>query len=152
MLDTCGCRVRKSLRLVPVGRTYLPDSPRQVLKQGQRANAGREGTSVLTVVGSTDTEKQPEPVSVLDELIRDGARRMLAAALHAEVAAHNEAFADVRGDDGRRLVVRNGSHQNGPWSPARSRSGRRGSTTNGPTRNPRRGSGSRRRSRPHGCR
>jgi hypothetical protein len=36
---------------------------------------------------------------------------MLAAALQAEVAAYIEQFADVRGDDGRRLVVRNGYHE-----------------------------------------
>jgi putative transposase len=35
---------------------------------------------------------------------------MLAAALQAEVAAYIEQFADVRGDDGHRLVVRNGCH------------------------------------------
>ena len=32
------------------GRRTFPIVPMQVLKQGQRANAGREGTSVLTVV------------------------------------------------------------------------------------------------------
>ena len=34
---------------------------------------------------------------------------MLAAALWAEVAAYIDQFADVRDEDGRRLVVRNGS-------------------------------------------
>jgi len=47
----------------------------------------------------------------LDELVRDGARQMLAAALQAEVAAYVEQFADVLDEDGRRLVVRNGYHQ-----------------------------------------
>jgi len=55
-------------------------------------------------------EKPHEPVSLLDQLVRDGARKMLAAALQAEVAAYIEQFADVRGDDGHRLVVRNGYH------------------------------------------
>ena len=55
----------------------------QVLKQGQRANAGREGTSVLTVVGQEAAEKQQETVSLLDQLVRGGARQMLAAALTA---------------------------------------------------------------------
>ncbi len=32
--------------------------------------------------------------SLLDEIVRDGARQMLAAALQAEVAAYIEAFAD----------------------------------------------------------
>ena len=40
-----------------------------------------------TVVGSQDSEKQSAPVSVLDQLVRAGARQMLAVALQAEVAA-----------------------------------------------------------------
>jgi transposase-like protein len=44
----------------------------------------------------------------LDELAREGARRMIATALEAEVAEHIERFADERGEDGKRLVVRNG--------------------------------------------
>ena len=48
--------------------------------------------------------------SLLDEIVRDGARAMLAAALQAEVAAYVEAFADVVDEHGRRLVVRNGYH------------------------------------------
>jgi putative transposase len=47
----------------------------------------------------------------LDELVRDGARQMLAAALQAEVAAYIEQFADLVDADGHRLVVRNGYHQ-----------------------------------------
>ena len=47
---------------------------------------------------------------MLDELVRDGARQMLAAALQAEVAAYVEAHADQLDGNGHRLVVRNGSH------------------------------------------
>ena len=49
--------------------------------------------------------------SLIDQIVREGARRMLAAALQAEVAAYTEQFADVRGEDGRRMVVRNGTAQ-----------------------------------------
>ena len=49
--------------------------------------------------------------SLLDEIVRDGARQMLAAALQAEVAAYVEQFADQRDENGHRLVVRNGYHQ-----------------------------------------
>lgn len=49
--------------------------------------------------------------SLLDELARDGARQMLAAALRAEVAAYVEAHADELDEDGHRLVVRNGFHE-----------------------------------------
>lgn len=48
--------------------------------------------------------------SLLDEIVRDGARAMLAAALQAEVAAYVAAFADEVDADGHRLVVRNGYH------------------------------------------
>jgi transposase-like protein len=48
--------------------------------------------------------------SVLDAIVRDGARQMLAAALQAEVGAYVAAFADQLDEHGRRLVVRNGSH------------------------------------------
>jgi len=48
--------------------------------------------------------------SLLDEIVRDGARAMLAAALQAEVAAYVEAHADQLDEAGHRLVVRNGHH------------------------------------------
>jgi hypothetical protein len=48
--------------------------------------------------------------SLLDEIVRNGARQMLATALQAEVIAYVEAFADEVDEHGRRLVVRNGYH------------------------------------------
>jgi putative transposase len=48
--------------------------------------------------------------SLLDEIVRDGARQMLAAALQAEVAAYIALYADQVDEDGHRLVVRNGYH------------------------------------------
>jgi transposase-like protein len=48
--------------------------------------------------------------SVLDEIVRDGARQMLAAALQAEVAAYFDAHRDQVDGVGRRLVVRDGCH------------------------------------------
>ena len=46
--------------------------------------------------------------SMLDEICRDGAQRMLAAALEAEVDAYLTDLAGERDEDGRRLVTRNG--------------------------------------------
>jgi transposase-like protein len=46
--------------------------------------------------------------SLIDEIVRDGARRMLAAALEAGVAAYIAVHSDQLDDSGRRLVVRNG--------------------------------------------
>src|SRR5688572_8553604 len=48
--------------------------------------------------------------SLLDEIVRDGARQMLAAAWQAEVAAYVEAHADQVDEAGHRLVVHNGHH------------------------------------------
>jgi transposase-like protein len=48
--------------------------------------------------------------SLLDELVRDGARAMLAAALQAEVAGYVEAHAGEVDEAGHRVVVRNGYH------------------------------------------
>ncbi len=44
----------------------------------------------------------------LDEIVCEGARRMLAVALEAEVDDYVTAFADERDEKGRRLVTRNG--------------------------------------------
>ncbi|HEX8936469.1 MAG TPA: IS256 family transposase [Pseudonocardiaceae bacterium] len=49
--------------------------------------------------------------SLIDEIIRQGARRMLAEALQSEVDAYLDRFVAERDERGRRLVVRNGSHQ-----------------------------------------
>ncbi|WP_406278754.1 transposase [Streptomyces sp. NBC_00191] len=61
--------------------------------------------SVVNADGSTPNG------SLIDEIVREGARRMLAAALEAEVDAYIAALADQRDEMGRRLVVRNGYHQ-----------------------------------------
>jgi transposase-like protein len=52
-----------------------------------------------------------ESSSMIDEIVREGARRMLAEALQAEVDAYIAQFSAERDERGRRLVVRNGSHQ-----------------------------------------
>jgi putative transposase len=64
---------------------------------------------MLKVVQDPD---EPNSVggSLLDEIVRDGARQMLAAALQAEVAAYVDAHRGEVDDRGRRLVVRNGHH------------------------------------------
>jgi transposase-like protein len=65
---------------------------------------------MLTVVA--DPEATPATpatsVSLIDDIVRDGARRMLAAALEAEVAAYIDAHTDQLDEHGHRLVVRNG--------------------------------------------
>lgn len=49
--------------------------------------------------------------SLIDEIVREGARRMLAAALEAEVNQYIAELAAETDERGRRLVVRNGHHR-----------------------------------------
>jgi transposase-like protein len=68
---------------------------------------------MLTVVpgeGSGHEGGKDGSPSLIDEIVREGARRMLAEALQAEVEAYIAAHAAERDEDGRRLVVRNGYH------------------------------------------
>ncbi|MGE5762233.1 MAG: IS256 family transposase [Gemmatimonadota bacterium] len=70
---------------------------------------------MLTVVSdSADRDKTADATtsvsSLIDEIVREGARRMLAEALRAEVDDYVARFAEVRDENGHRLVVRNGSH------------------------------------------
>ncbi|MGH3390391.1 MAG: IS256 family transposase [Actinomadura sp.] len=71
---------------------------------------------MLTVVpdpagGDRNADGASVSGSLIDEIVREGARRMLAEALQAEVDAYIAQFAGERDERGRRLVVRNGSHQ-----------------------------------------
>ena len=67
---------------------------------------------MLTVVHDAQEANGSEAGrSLLDEIVRDGARQMLAAALQAEVAAYVATFTDQLDENGHRLVVRNGYHQ-----------------------------------------
>jgi putative transposase len=70
---------------------------------------------VLKVVHEENESRQHVPAAVggslLDQLARDGARQMLAAALLAEVAAYVQAHRGEVDEQGRRLVVRNGFHE-----------------------------------------
>ena len=67
---------------------------------------------MLTVVHDSDSSNEAASGSrsLLDEIVRDGARQMLAAALAVEVAAYIDAHAGEVDEHGRRLVVRNGHH------------------------------------------
>jgi putative transposase len=58
-----------------------------------------------------DDTTSAEMGSALDELVREGARRMLAAALEAEVDAYVSGLVDEVDAHGKRLVVRNGHAQ-----------------------------------------
>src|SRR5215208_698146 len=95
------------------GRT-LPITCKPSSKVGAPTPVGKV-RPVLTVVpgvGQDDGAAGPGgSSSLIDEIVRAGARRMLAEALQAEVDAYIARFRDDRDERGRRLVVRNGSHQ-----------------------------------------
>ena len=60
---------------------------------------------MLTVVpGPASDDDQPTAgeASLIDQIVREGARRMLAEALRAEVDAYIAAFADERDEHGHR--------------------------------------------------
>jgi hypothetical protein len=61
---------------------------------------------MLSVV--VDDQARAELTTDLDGLFREGARRMLAVALEAEVEAYITAHAELTDEHGHRLVVRNG--------------------------------------------
>lgn len=61
--------------------------------------------SVVTEDGSIQSG------SLIDEIVREGARRMLAAALEAEVNQYIAELSAETDERGRRLVVRNGRHK-----------------------------------------
>jgi putative transposase len=83
---------------------YLPELRRT--NRTALAGAGK-GTPMLRIVEQRDDAKG-EVRSALDELAREGARRMLAEALDVEVEAYIARHRQERDDNGRALVVRNG--------------------------------------------
>ena len=54
------------------------------------------------------TLNKPERNDPLQELLRDGARKMLAKAIETEVAAFIEQYSSLKTDNGHAVVVRNG--------------------------------------------
>jgi putative transposase len=73
------------------------------------AGVGRqEGTPMTNVRMLPVGEGNEEIALALDELAREGARRMIAAALKAEVDEYVERFSDEVDENGHREVVRNG--------------------------------------------
>jgi putative transposase len=71
---------------------------------------GRKDTAVRNNErNTTESQIQPEPKSILEEIIREGARKLLQQAIESEVTEYLERFSGWTDEQGRRLVVRNGS-------------------------------------------
>lgn len=67
--------------------------------------------SVVPGPAAGDDRPDGSSGSLIDELVRQGAQRMLAEAVQAEVEAYLARFAGELDEHGHRLVVRNGYHQ-----------------------------------------
>jgi hypothetical protein len=72
--------------------------------------ARRSGRYALLKVVHDEAEPNEASGSVLDEIVREAARQMVAVALQAEVSAYIDAHAEEVDENGHRLVVRNGHH------------------------------------------
>ena len=59
-------------------------------------------------ITETQIEATPETMGALEIIVREGARKMLQAALEAEIEEHLSRFKHLVDEDGKRLVVRNG--------------------------------------------
>src|SRR5882724_7499708 len=98
------------------GRSYPPDHLSPQARSGAPTPVGKV-RPMLTAVAGAAAADGPRPtggsdsLSLIDEIVREGARRMLAEALQAEVEAYLAQFRHQREEQGRRLVVCNGSHQ-----------------------------------------
>jgi putative transposase len=77
------------------------------MRTGAAERSSEEGTPVLSIV--VDDQDRPNLELDLDELVREGARRMLATALLAEVDGYIAAHVEERDDQGHAFVVRNGT-------------------------------------------
>src|SRR6266704_1114522 len=88
-------RTRRTFHPDRVGRTPARQTP-----------ARTERRDMLR--GVADDAARSELTMSLDELAREGARRMLAGALEAEVDVYLAAFAELVDEHGHRLVRRNG--------------------------------------------
>ena len=105
----------KSVDRFGKGRTFPGDRMMVPSKTGAVTLVGKVRPMLTVVSDSADRDGSaaaaPSGSSLIDELVREGARRMLAEALQAEVDAYFARFADERDGNGRRLVVRNGCHE-----------------------------------------
>ena len=89
------------------GRGEERGVPSWLLKPDGREAVHGEVRRMLRIVASEQAEQDALKLD-LDALVREGARRMLLAALKAEVDEYVAQHADHRDEAGHALVVRNG--------------------------------------------
>ncbi len=70
---------------------------------------GRKDTPVKNNDANGERKQAEEtPKSVLEEIIREGARKLLQAAIENEVAEYIDHYKHLKDERGHRMVVRNG--------------------------------------------
>jgi len=103
MLELCGSGARV---------VTLPVILRLPTRTSAERWSGRYDTELTVVPGADGADQtRRESTSLIDGIVRDGARRTLAQALQTEVEDYIARFAADRDESGRPVVVRNGSHQ-----------------------------------------
>jgi hypothetical protein len=90
----------KNERILFVAKTKSASLP------GGRKDTLMKKDNVVSIQGRD--EPATDPATVLDEIVREGARRMLQAALETEVTEYVERHANLVDIQGHRVVVRNG--------------------------------------------
>ena len=76
---------------------------------------------MLKVIGNESVQDGVDGRSLLDEIAREGARRMLVAALETEIAAYLEAHREERDDDGHWKHLRTSNVIESPFATVRLR-------------------------------
>ena len=74
----------------------------------QAASGPRKGYAMIKLTTDDREGQAPEMQQSLDELAREGARRMIAAALELEVEQYVQSVRHLRDEEGHAQVVRNG--------------------------------------------
>jgi hypothetical protein len=77
------------------------------MKNVRDCRPGEKGTPMLKIVDNDPAGENSR--SILDDLVREGARRMLVTALEIEIETYVQSHHNDVDDDGHRLVVRNGT-------------------------------------------
>ena len=73
-----------------------------------RQGVGKQRIRLMQNNEPIESKNQAKETSVLEEVIREGARRLLQAAIEHEVAEYIACFQNIKDEQGRRKVVKNG--------------------------------------------
>jgi hypothetical protein len=112
VLERCAdltSRPHTALTVAREARQDVVDSCQPQSPSGNRGKGTPPMLKVITTKAEAPAGETPTIGATLDDLARAGARRMIAAALHLEVAEYVARFREARDEGGHALVVRNGT-------------------------------------------